>query len=383
MRRAILEKAGRFRLEEAPRPAPGPGEVLLRVRQVGICGSDLHLFKDGMIGDVPIELGGQASPSWLRPGTAAESPSLAAEGDGPGVAPTGAKPGGPFVPGHECVAVVEEAGPGAPRELVGRRVAVEPGAACGRCETCLAGHGNLCPHMRFLGHPPIAGCLQEFVVHRADLVAELPDGIDDDAGVMLEPLGVALHSLRIGKVRPARTAAVLGSGPVGLCCTLLLSRMGHAPLLATDLLDGRADAARSLGATHALNPNRDDVAAMAREMTGGRGFDYVLECAGTREAIMQAPEIAAVGGRVLVLGIPGADDDRLCFRHSAARRRGLTIHMIRRSNLPARDCIRWTLRDRLPLSGVVTNSFPLERVQEAFESAAACAGGALKTVVTC
>jgi len=290
--------------------------------------------------------------------------------------------GGSFVPGHECVAVVEEAGPGAPRELVGRRVAVEPGAACGRCELCLAGHGNLCPNVKFLGHPPVSGCLQDYIVHRADLVAPLPDEIDDDAGVMLEPLGVAYHALRIGKLRPARTAAVLGSGPVGLCCTLLLSRMAYSPLLATDLLDGRVEAARSLGASHAMNAGREDVVAAARELTGGRGFDYVLECAGTREAILQAPELAAVGGRVLILGIPPAADDELSFRHSTARRRGLTIHMIRRSNLTAHDCIRWTIQERLPLSGMVTNSFPLARVQEAFDTAAAYAGGALKTVVT-
>jgi L-iditol 2-dehydrogenase len=258
-------------------------------------------------------------------------------------------------------------------------VAVEPADSCGRCELCLRGDQNLCPQVRFLGHPPVPGCLQEFLTHRAELLVELPDEISDEAGMVLEPLGVALHALRIGGVRPGGSAAVLGSGPIGLSCIMLLSRMGVSPVVATDLLDYRLAMAREFGARHTLNPARDDVPAAVHKLTNGRGVDYVLECAGAPEALMQSAEVAAVGGRVLVLGIPVKDE--FAIRHTSARRKGLTVFMIRRSNLAARDCIQWTLQDRLPLARMVTHRWPLEKVQEAFETVAACADGVVKGAI--
>jgi L-iditol 2-dehydrogenase len=350
VRQAVLEKAGKFRLAEVPRPAPAAGEVLLRVKAVGICGSDLHLFREGRIGDVPIELAGSRSE-------------------------------GKFIPGHECMGVVEEVGSGVDAALAGRRVAVDPMAACGHCELCLAGNQNLCPNMVFLGHPPVGGCLREHLVLRADQVVPLPDELDDDAAVVLEPLGVALHALRIGKVGPARSAAVLGSGPVGLSCIMLLARMGVSPLIATDVLDYRLALAGELGATHALNPARTDIASEVKALTGGRGADCVLECAGAPQTAGQTAEVAAIGGRVLVLGIPASDQDTLAFRHSAARRKGLTVFMIRRANRTTRDGIAWALKDRLPLGRLVTHHWPLAKVQEAFETVAGYADGVVKAIV--
>jgi L-iditol 2-dehydrogenase len=346
MRQAVLEKAGRFRLTEAPRPAPGEGQVLLRVKAVGICGSDLHLFREGKIGDVPIE-----------------------------------RAEGRFIPGHECMGVVEECGPGVDRKLVGARAAVDPMAPCGRCEICLKGDQNLCPQVIFLGHPPVAGCLQEYVVLRADQVTPLPAELGDDAGVILEPLGVALHTIRVGKIKPGGTAAVLGCGPIGLCCTMLLARMGVSTVLATDLLDERLDLAREFGARETVNAAKADPVAAVRRLTGGRGVDYVLECAGAASALEQTAEVACVGGRVLVLGIPAADEDRVFFKHSSARRKGLSIFMVRRSNQTLRECIRWALADRLPLDRLVTHHWKLDQVQQAFDAVAGHVGGVVKGIV--
>jgi len=346
MRQAILERAGKFRLAEAPKPSAGEGQVLLGVKAVGICGSDLHLFREGQIGDVPIE-----------------------------------RAGGRFIPGHECMGLVEAVGPGVDRQLLGARVAVDPIAACGHCELCLAGHQNLCPNMVFLGHPPTAGCLQEHLVLRADQVVPLPAALSDDAGVILEPLGVALHAIRVGRVRPAGSAAVLGSGPIGLSCIMLLARMGISPIIATDLLGPRLALARELGAAEAVNAAGADVVAAVRSLTGGRGVDYVLECAGALQTAEQAAETACVGGRILVLGIPPADQDRLAFKHSSARRKGLTVFMVRRSNRTIRDCIRWAGADRLPLDRLVTHHWPIEKVQEAFRTVSDYADGVVKGII--
>jgi L-iditol 2-dehydrogenase len=344
MKRAVLTAPGRFEVEDAPMPSPGPGEALLRVRGVGVCGSDLHMFNEGSIGGITI-----------------------------------AEAGGPFVPGHECVGVVEQIGPGADESLLGRRVFVEPQINCGRCRWCLAGKPNVCPQHTFLGLPPRGGTLSEYLVHPARLCEPLPAEIDDDDAVLLEPLAIAVHSLdRLG-VAGGCPVAVLGVGPIGLTHVILLARSGVAPLIVTDLLDERLELARQLGATHALNPRRDDVVAAVGELTGGAGADFVFECAGQDETFHQMAEIAAPGGRVGVVGIPA--DDRLAFRHSAARRKGLDVLMIRRANRTFERALRRTLAERLPLSRLATHHWPLEGVQQAYETAARYRDGVIKAIV--
>ncbi len=344
MKQAVLTAPGRFEILEAPRPEPQAGEVLIRVRAVGVCGSDLHMFKEGQIGGIAI-----------------------------------ADAGGPFVPGHECVGVVEAAGAGAEESLVGRRVFVEPQLNCARCRWCLAGRPNVCPHQRFLGLPPQGGCLAEYIAHPARLCEPLPEAIGDDAAVLLEPLAVAVHSL--DRVAPAGgcPAVVLGTGPIGLTHVLLLARSGVAPLIATDLLDDRLAAARRLGATHTLNAGREDVEAAVADLTGGAGAEVVFECAGVPETFLQMAEVAAPGGAVGVVGIPA--DDRLAVRHSTARRKGLDLRMIRRANRTFARALARALHERLPLAELATHHWPLSGVQAAYETAAAYRDGVVKAIV--
>ena len=324
---------------------PGPGEVLLRVQSVGICGSDMHLFREGAIGGIPIAEAGEA-----------------------------------FTPGHECSARVEDAGEGVDRDLVGRTVAVDPSMPCGSCRACGRGWPNLCTSVRFLGCPPVQGVLCESFVHPAEGVVPLPEGVDVDWGMMLEPLGVAVHALEIGKVRGPAPAVVLGSGCIGLCCLMLLAEAGDAPLVVTDVLDYRLDLARELGATHTLNPLRDDVPASVEEITGGAGADFVLECAGQDQTQRQMAECAAVGGKVLVLGVPEGGD-QLAFSHSGARRKGLSILMIRRCNVPLQRVLDRAVSAKLPLSRLVSHRFALNDVQAAFETAAGYLDGVVKAAV--
>lgn len=344
MKRAVLTAPGKFEVQDTPAPAAGAGEVLLRVRAAGVCGSDLHMFKEGSIGGITI-----------------------------------ADAGGPFVPGHECAAVVEEAGAGVDRSLVGRRVFVEPQINCGACRWCLAGKPNVCPHHTFLGLPPTGGCLSEYLVHPARLCLPLPEEIDDDTAVLLEPLAIAVHSL--DRVAPAAglSAVVLGAGPIGLTHVILLARAGVAPLIVTDPLGYRRELACELGATHALDPAGDDVAAAVGELTGGHGADAVFECAGEAETFAQMVEVAAPGGRIGVVGIPA--EDRLCFRHSAARRKGLDVLMIRRANLTAERALTRALNEKLPIGRLARHHWPLEQTQVAYETAAEYRDGVIKAIV--
>ncbi len=344
MKRAVLEAPGRFEIEDVPAPSPGDGEALVRVRAVGVCGSDLHMFREGAIGGITIE-----------------------------------DAGGPFVPGHECVGVVEEVGPGADESLLDRRVFVEPAINCTRCRWCLAGKPNVCPYHTFLGLPPQDGCLSEYMVHPARLCEPLPGEIEDEAAVLLEPLAIAVYSLQRVGISGGASAAVLGVGPIGLTHVMLLARSGLAPLIATDPLDYRLEMARQLGATHTFNPTGDDVAAAVKDLTGGHGADFVFECAGQDQTFHQMIEIAAPSGRVGVVGIPA--EDRLTFRHSTARRKGLDVLMIRRANRTFARALRRALHEKLPLGRLASHRWPLEKVQQAYETAAGYRDGVVKAIV--
>ncbi len=343
MNRAILTGAGTFVIDEAPVPTPGPGEIRLRVGAVGICGSDLHMFSEGQIGGIRIE--------------DAEAP---------------------FVPGHEAMGTVDAVGPGVDGSLLGRRVAVEPAINCGRCAWCLRGEPNVCPHHSFLGLPPQDGALQEFMVHPARLVLPVPDALSDDEAVLLEPLAVAVHALDRAGYRPGEPAIVLGAGPIGLSILLVLADAGCPEIVVTDKLDYRLDLARQLGATVTLNPLRDDVvSAVERQMPDGCPF--VFEAAGDEQTFAQMVEVAGPGGRIAVVGIPA--EDRLSFRHSLARRKGLSVQMVRRSNLTTERALAWRLARDLPLGRLATHHWPLAQAQQAMRTAADYADGVVKGMI--
>lgn len=344
MQRAVLRSAGCFEIQDAPTPSPAPGEALVRVTAVGVCGSDLHMFKEGQIGGIRLE----------------DAPS-------------------PLVPGHEVAGVVEQVGAGVAPSLVGRRVAVEPAIHCGACGWCLSGRPNVCPHHVFLGLPPRDGAMQTYLAHPARLCVPVPEPLGDDETVMLEPLAIAVHALERACFQPGQAALVLGAGPIGLSVLMLLADAGAAPILVSDRLDDRLALARELGATHTLNPLRDDVVSAVRGLTDGAGAPTVFEAAGDPQTFEQMVECAAPAACVAVLGIPA--EDRLAFQHSVARRKGLDIHMVRRSNRTLPRAIEWTLRRKLPLAKLVRHHFPLGRSQEAYRLAADYADGAVKVIV--
>jgi L-iditol 2-dehydrogenase len=324
-----------------PEPSLQTGDALVRVLQVGICGSDLHLFRDGAIGE--------------------------------------ARALQPFVLGHEAMGVVEEVASSEYAHLVGRRVAIEPAIPCLRCEFCLRGDLNLCPNHFFLGLPPKAGAMQEFIAHPAHLLDPLPDSLSDAEGVLLEPLAIALHAVDLGKLRTGRSAAILGCGTLGLCVLMVLKQMGIHPIFCTDVLGYRLKLAHELGADEAVHAAQADVVAEARRFTGGRGFDYVFECAGVDETQWQTAQVAAPGAKCMMIGTNPTGHVRL--EGSAARRKGLSILMVRRSRLTLQRAMRLVLQGRVPLARLATHTFPKEQCQQAFETAFHYQDGVVKAFV--
>ena len=320
---ARLHGAGDVRVADEPRPTPRPGESLVRIEAVGLCGSDLHWFADGGIGDTTLSH--------------------------------------PVVPGHEFAGVVA----GGP--LDGRRVAVDPALPCGRCRLCLEGHHNLCPHTGFAGHGDRDGGLQDYLAWPTDALYPLPDGFDGETGALLEPLGVAIHAFDLGHVPLAADVAVLGCGPIGLLIVQVARAAGARVVVASDPLAHRRAAARAAGAEHAVAPGElSDVQV-----------DVTFEVAGAQDAVDAAIALARPGARVVLVGIPSAD--RTSFSASEARRKGLTLVMARRMKAVYPRAVSLVQRGLVDLPGLVSHRFPLDRSAEAFAAAAARDG--LKVVV--
>jgi L-iditol 2-dehydrogenase len=324
-----------LRLHEEPVPLPGPGQALLRVRAVGLCGSDRHWIVDGGIGDATLQT--------------------------------------PLVLGHEFAGVVETG------RLAGRRVAVDPADTCGTCELCRTDRSNLCQAIRFAGHGATDGALREWMAWPEDCLYPVADRVSDAEAALIEPLAVAVHAADLGHLPDASTVTVVGCGPIGVLLVALARRAGASSVIAADPLRHRLDLATAFGATVAIRESAADKQARAiLEATDGRGPDLVFEVAGERPAVEAAIGAAAPGARVILVGIP--PDDRTAFTASVARRKGLTLKLVRRSTPDTfRQAVRLAESGELDLLRFVSDRVPLQDAPGAMDRFVSRAG--MKVIV--
>lgn len=319
MKALRLHGVGDLRLHEEQAAIPSSGESELRVQAVGICGSDLHWLQEGGIGEERLAR--------------------------------------PLILGHEFAAVTEE----------GEGVAVDPAISCGACEMCRTGNPNLCADLVMAGHGEQDGAMRTMMPWPTKCLHSLPARMTFADGAMLEPLGIALHSVDLAKLRPAMTVGVFGCGTIGLLIQQLASLSGASMVVATDRLAHRANAAKSLGASEALLADGGREIGELLKLTAGRGFDVVFEAAGEQDAAEAAFTSVRAGGKVILVGIP--TDDRTSFQASVARRKGLTVKMVRRMKHTYPRAIQLVDAGRIDVRSLVTHRFPLSRAQEAFEVA--------------
>jgi L-iditol 2-dehydrogenase len=206
----------------------------------------------------------------------------------------------------------------------------------------------------------------------------LPDAIDDTQGALIEPLGVAIHAIDLARVRLGDTVAIVGAGPIGLLLLQLARLAGAAVVFVSDPLGPRLALAERWGG-RPVRGDRDDPAVTVMRETGGRGVDVAIEAAWADASIEQAAAMARLGGRLILVGIPG--DDRLAMRHSTARRKGLTVRLCRRMKHVHRRAMDLVLRGRVDLAGLVSHRFPLAQAAEAFRMNAAYENGVVKVMV--
>ena len=308
-----------LRLHDEPVPTPQANEALIHVTSVGICGSDLHWFSAGNIGDDQITR--------------------------------------PLVLGHEFAGVVESG------ELRGQRVAVDPLIPCGNCEPCHTGNPNLCEAQRFAGHGAEDGALREYIAWDSRYLFPLPDELTDEDGAMLEPLGVAIHSLDLAHLRPGMAVGVFGCGPIGLLILQVAFIAGAARVIATETLAHRLNAAQALGA-ETFRAEAGEEAKAILSATNDRGVDIAFEVAGDQSAVDVAIGATKPGGYVILVGVPS--DDRTAFTASVARRKGLTIKMVRRMKHTYPRAIDLVTRGLVDVQSLVTHRFPLNQAKEAF-----------------
>ena len=311
-----MHGAGDVRLHDEPVPDRSPGDELVRVTAVGVCGSDLHWYTEGGIGDARLDRR-------------------------------------PLVLGHEMAGVIEDGA----RD--GQRVAIDPALPCNRCAQCRGGDMNLCPTIRFAGHGEVDGGLREYIAWPGDRLPALPDQLSDSDGAMLEPLGVALHALDLAHLRVGMDVVVLGCGPIGLLLIQVLRVAGAASVTAVDPVALRRTAAQRLGADH-----------IAAELDpDGHDFDLAFEATNSGRAAQAAMKAVRPGARVVLAGIP--DHDEISFQASVGRRKGLTLVLSRRMKETYPRATQLVATGRVDVASVVTDHFDLERIDEAFATAAA------------
>ncbi len=328
MTAAVLHGAGDVRVEQYPRPALAPGFALLRVRRVGMCGSDLHYFRHGYC--------------------------------------AGFVPTRPFVLGHELSAEVAAVAEDVEALAVGSRVAVNPARACGACEACREGRRNLCAHTVMLGsastRPPTDGAFAELVAVRAEQCHALPGTLDDAVGALVEPLAVALHAARQAGPLATRRVLVCGAGAVGLLVAMVARAEGARCVVACDLTAARRAEALRLGADAALDPGEGTLAARARE-TAPDGFDVVVEAAGAPASLRQAFGLVRAGGTIVQVGTLGTADVPLPANELMNRELRL-VGSFRYGDVFA-DAVALAARGALRLEALVSDVFPLAEAARA------------------
>lgn len=327
MKVAVMNGIGKMGFIEKEVPQPKANEVLVKLEYVGICGSDLHYYETGRIGDYIV------------------------------------KP--PFVLGHEPGGVVFGVGEEVKHLRVGDKVALEPGKTCGHCEFCKTGRYNLCPEVIFFATPPVDGVFQEYVCHEADLCFKLPENVSTIEGALIEPLAVGFHAAIQGQAQAGQTAVVMGAGCIGLVTMMALKAMGVSNVYVVDIMEKRLEKALELGATGVINSKETDPVEMIMKLTDGKGCDLAIETAGAEITTIQCINMAKKGTNVVLVGYSKTGEMTLPM--SLVLDKELTFKTVFRYRHIYPMAIEAVANGKVNLKGIVTDEFTLDEVQKAMD----------------
>jgi L-iditol 2-dehydrogenase len=318
MRAAVLRKPGKVVIEERPIPRAGAGEVVVRVRAVGVCGSDTHYYEHGCIGRFVVEA--------------------------------------PLVLGHEAAGEVTDLGPGVTRLVAGQRVSIEPGVPDLTCGQCLAGRYNLCANMRFFGTPPVDGAFAEYVVVHEAFAHPVPCNVGDDAAALLEPLSVGIWACMKARVTAGSRVLITGAGPIGLVSLQAALAFGATEVVVSDVNPVRLAVAKELGATTVIDARKTCVTDLHRRP------EVLLECSGHPPAIGEAIRALDSAGRAVLVGMGG---DEILLPLSVVQERELEVTGTFRYAGTWPRAIALVASGRIDLDRLVTGTYRLDQAEQA------------------
>lgn len=341
MKVALMQGIGKMELTTRDIPTPKDDEVLVKLEYVGICGSDMHYYESGAIGDYVV------------------------------------KP--PFVLGHEPGGTIVEVGKNIKHLKVGDRVALEPGKTCGHCEFCREGKYNLCPDVVFFATPPVDGVFQEYVAHEAALCFKLPDNVSTLEGALIEPLAVGFHAANQGEAHAGQTAVVFGAGCIGLVSMMALKAEGVSRVIVVDVMQKRLDKALELGATDVINGMECDAVEKIMDLTNGRGVDLAIETAGTEITTNQAIHAVRKGSNIVLVGY--SKSGKINMEISLALDKEISFKTVFRYRHIYPMAIDAVANGKVDLKGIVTDIFELDDIQNAMDRSVADKANIVKAVV--
>lgn len=341
MKAAVMDKIGHITIETVDIPVLKDDQVLVKIKHVGICGSDIHYFANGRIGDFVVNQ--------------------------------------PIVLGHESAGEIVETGNKVTSLKAGDRVTLEPGVPCGKCEYCRSGRYNLCPDVVFMATPPYNGAFAEYIAYPADMAFKLPDNMDTVEGALIEPLAVGLHAAETAGAHLGQTAVVLGSGCIGLVTMMSLKAMGVTDVYVSDVIPKRLDKAKELGAAAVIRADREDTVEAVKKLTSGKGADLVFETAGNKITTKQTVGLVKRGGKIVLVGM--APDAAIDYDFISLISKEASISTVFRYRNLYPTGIKAVSSGLIPLKKIVTNFFKFENTQDAMKYSVENAGDIVKGVI--
>ncbi len=328
-------------VKEVPVPQVGEKDVLIKVDVVGICGSDVHYYQHGKIGDFVVE--------------------------------------GDFILGHECAGEVVEIGSGVKNIAVGDRVALEPGKTCGKCEFCKTGKYNLCPGVEFFATPPYHGVLQNYVTHPEDMCFKLPENVSNAEGALVEPLAVGLHAADQGGVKLGDTVVIFGSGCIGLVTLLACKARGASNIVVVDVLENRLETAKKLGATSVINAKEKNAVKEIEKLTGGKLAHVAIDTAGADITVKQTVDVIMPGGCIVLVGMTPKDEVEFNFMKLMGKEGELKTIFRYRNLYPV--AINAIASGAINVKDIVSHEFDFEDTKKAFDFVSNNASDVVKAVI--
>jgi L-iditol 2-dehydrogenase len=342
MKAMMLTGIRQMEMKEVPTPTVlNDLDVLIKMKTLGVCGSDIHYYVSGRIGSQVVEY--------------------------------------PFTVGHEGAGEVVEIGKGVSRVKPGDRIAIEPAMPCWECDQCRAGRPHTCRKLRFLGCPGQAeGSLSEFIVMPESSCFKIPDQMSFDEAAISEPLAIGLYAVKQSIPMEGAKVGILGFGPIGMSVLLPALAMGAKEIYVTDKIDARLRMAENSGASLTGNPDQEDV---VEKISGSvpELLDVVFECCGQQDAMDNAVDLLKPGGKLMIIGIPEFDHWR--FPTDKIRRKELCIQNVRRQNEAVQDALDMITSGEISVESMATHRFSFEQSKEAFDLVAAYGDGVMKAMI--